>query len=93
LKLEYLGKLTSFFETILECESEAWGDMFDEKNRNSRIGIRHIQISSPLICLSLGLLYRMQISNTYTLRRFTVYLGFALCIWWVLAKSGILIIT
>ncbi len=31
LKLKYLGKLTIFFATILGCESEAQGEMFDEK--------------------------------------------------------------
>ncbi len=33
LKLEYLGILTSFFETILGCESEASGEMFHEKKK------------------------------------------------------------
>ncbi len=37
LKLEYLCKLASFFETILGCESEALREMFDEKNRRSKI--------------------------------------------------------
>ncbi len=37
LKLVYLGKLTNFFETILGCESEAYGEMIYEKNRRSKI--------------------------------------------------------
>ncbi len=32
-----LGNWLFFFETILGCESEAQGDMFDEKNRSSKI--------------------------------------------------------
>ncbi len=54
LKLEYLGILTSFFETILGCESEASGEMFHEKT-----GIQKISWDCPFKRIRIQKLYRI----------------------------------